>query len=89
MEEIFTNVFIDGDKLYTKNLIRGERVYGEKLIDFKGKELREWNPRRSKLAAAIMKGYKNLPFKKELFLFSLFFQRPRYVNLFICIRVVP
>ena len=65
MEEIFTNVFIDGDKLYTKNLIRGERVYGEKLVDFKGKELREWNPRRSKLAAAIMKGYKNLPFKKD------------------------
>lgn len=65
MEEIFTNVFIDGDKLYTKNLIKGERVYGEKLIDFKGKELREWNPRRSKLAAAIMKGYKDLPFKKD------------------------
>jgi len=65
MEEIFNNVFIDGDKLYTKNLIRGERVYGEKLIDFKGKELREWNPRRSKLAAAIMKGYKDLPFKKD------------------------
>ena len=65
MEEIFTNVFIDGDKLYTKNLIKGERVYGEKLVDFKGNELREWNPRRSKLAAAIMKGYKNLPFKKD------------------------
>ena len=43
MEEIFTNVFIEGDKLYTKNLIRGERVYGEKLVDFKGKELRELN----------------------------------------------
>ena len=65
MEEIFTNVFIDGDKLFTKNLIKGERVYGEKLVDFKGNELREWNPRRSKLAAAIMKGYKDLPFKKD------------------------
>ncbi|KYC52927.1 MAG: Fibrillarin-like rRNA/tRNA 2'-O-methyltransferase [Candidatus Methanofastidiosum methylothiophilum] len=65
MEEIFNNVFIDGDKLYTKNLISGEKVYGEKLIDYKGKELREWNPRRSKLAAAIMKGYRELPFKKD------------------------
>jgi fibrillarin-like pre-rRNA processing protein len=65
MEEIFTNIFIDSDKLYTKNLISGERVYGEKLIDYKGKELREWNPRRSKLAAAIMKGYRDLPFKED------------------------
>jgi len=65
MKEIFNNVFIDGDKLFTKNLIKGEKVYGEKLVDLKGKELREWNPRRSKLAAAIMKGYKNLPFEKD------------------------
>ncbi|MCC7573398.1 MAG: fibrillarin-like rRNA/tRNA 2'-O-methyltransferase [Candidatus Methanofastidiosum sp.] len=65
MEEIFTNVFVDSDKLFTKNLKKGEKVYGEKLVDFKGKELREWNPKRSKLAAAVMKGYKNLPFKKD------------------------
>lgn len=65
MEELFTNVFIEGNKLYTKNLIRGSKVYGEKLVDFKGKELREWNPRRSKLAAVILKGYNDLPLKKD------------------------
>jgi len=43
-------------KLFTKNLVRGRQVYGEKLVRDKGVEFREWNPSKSKPAAAIMKG---------------------------------
>jgi len=54
----FSNVFISGLqerlKLYTKNLVEGNRVYGEKLISYKGIEYREWDPFRSKLAALIL-----------------------------------
>lgn len=54
----FYNVFISGPqeklKLYTKNLVIGKRVYGEKLIDYKSIEYREWDPFRSKLAALIL-----------------------------------
>ncbi|MFW9828828.1 MAG: fibrillarin-like rRNA/tRNA 2'-O-methyltransferase [Candidatus Thorarchaeota archaeon] len=54
----FYNVFISGPqeklKLYTRNLDLGKRVYGEKLINFKGLEYREWDPFRSKLAALIL-----------------------------------
>lgn len=54
----FYNVFISGPqeklKLYTKNLDVGKRVYGERLINYKGIEYREWDPFRSKLAALIL-----------------------------------
>ncbi len=54
----FSNVYISGPqerlKLYTMNLLEGKRVYGEKLVNFKGIEYREWDPYRSKLAALIL-----------------------------------
>ena len=54
----FFNVFTSGptekSRLYTKNRDRGFRVYGERLIDYKEKEYREWDPFRSKLAALIL-----------------------------------
>jgi fibrillarin-like pre-rRNA processing protein len=54
----FNNIFISGPrdklKLYTKNLNLGSRVYGERLINYKGNEYREWDPFRSKLAAIIL-----------------------------------
>jgi len=49
----------------TLNLTPGRRVYGEKLVVRDGKEFRMWNPRRSKLAAAIYKGLKKLPLNKN------------------------
>ncbi len=56
--------FIDykGQRLLaTRNLAPGRRVYGEELIDVGGVEYRLWNPSRSKLGAAIMKGLKRNP----------------------------
>lgn len=59
-------IFIDEDgseKIATKNLVPGQRIYGERVIKWEGEEYRIWNPKRSKLGAAIMNGLKNFPIK--------------------------
>ncbi|MBI3033465.1 fibrillarin-like rRNA/tRNA 2'-O-methyltransferase [Candidatus Woesearchaeota archaeon] len=48
---------------YTKNLVPGKKVYDERLVREQGVEYREWNIRKSKLAAALAKGLKHLPLK--------------------------
>ena len=61
--ERFKGVFWikDAEKiLATKNLAPGVQVYGEKLYRSGTEEYRSWIPYRSKLAAAIMKGLKNM-----------------------------
>jgi len=47
-----------GDRrvLLTRNLARGRRVYNEELVLRDGEEYRTWDPFRSKLAAAMLKG---------------------------------
>ncbi len=42
--------------LLTKNLTPGKRVYNEDLVIRDGQEFRTWDPFRSKLASAIIKG---------------------------------
>jgi len=42
--------------LLTRNLAPGKRVYNEDLVQRDGVEYRTWDPFRSKLAAAILKG---------------------------------
>ncbi len=53
-------VFKQGDRIFTENpaYCKGTQVYNEKLVKYKDKELRSWNPYRSKLAAAILNGLK-------------------------------
>ena len=46
--------------LYTKNLTPGKVVYGERLVYREGVEFREWDQKRSKIAAAILKGLNQL-----------------------------
>jgi len=55
-------IFKKQNKLFTENLkdCKGIKVYNEKLISYKGKEFRSWNPYRSKLAALILNGLKNI-----------------------------
>ena len=48
-------VFEDKGKIYTINLVKGKTVYDEKLVSVDNVEYREWNPRKSKLGAAIIK----------------------------------
>ena len=53
------------EKLATENLIPGNQVYNEKLVQHKGTECRIWNPFRSKLAASIMNGLDDFPFTQN------------------------
>jgi fibrillarin-like pre-rRNA processing protein len=41
--------------IWTRNKVRGRKVYGEPLRPYQGREYRAWNPRRSKMAALIRK----------------------------------
>jgi len=64
--DVYKVVLEDGsERLATRNLTPGRNVYGERLIKIEDEEYRIWDPFRSKLAAAIMKGMKRLPIKKN------------------------
>jgi fibrillarin-like pre-rRNA processing protein len=65
MEEVFDDVFLIDKKVATRNLDRGRKVYNETLIEEGRVEYRLWNPYRSKLSAAILKGLKNFEIKKD------------------------
>ncbi|MBN1682216.1 fibrillarin-like rRNA/tRNA 2'-O-methyltransferase [Candidatus Bathyarchaeota archaeon] len=69
IHEVFPGIFkihIKGEVfLATLNLTRGRKVYNEQLFEIEGKEYRSWNPTRSKLGAAIIKGLKTIPIKPK------------------------
>ncbi len=56
MRQIFDGIYSDGKGIYTKNLLAGKRVYGEKLVTIDNIEYREWDPYRSKYGAGIKNG---------------------------------
>jgi len=49
------------ERIATLNLTPGVSVYGERLVVYENEEYRIWDPFRSKLAAAILNGIKELP----------------------------
>lgn len=53
-------IFKEKNRIFTENprSCKGIKVYNEKLTTVEKKEFRSWNPYRSKLAAAILKGLK-------------------------------
>ncbi|MFH1631306.1 MAG: fibrillarin-like rRNA/tRNA 2'-O-methyltransferase [Candidatus Aenigmatarchaeota archaeon] len=61
MRQVTENCFQQGNELFTVNLVPGTKVYGEELRKDKTGELRVWDPNRSKLGAAILKGLKTVP----------------------------
>ena len=65
MKKIFPGVWKQGKQLFTKNLVPGSKDFTKTLIQEKGKEFREWDPRKSKAAAAILNGLKTFPVKKK------------------------
>jgi fibrillarin-like pre-rRNA processing protein len=65
MKEIFDGVYKDGNRIFTENLIPGKKVYNERLLRKGNKEYRSWNPYRSKMAAAILKGLKEFPINRK------------------------
>ena len=52
-------------QLYTVNLVPGQSVYGERLVNESGIEYREWDASKSKLAASILKGSPNIGIRKN------------------------
>ncbi|HKX81097.1 MAG TPA: fibrillarin-like rRNA/tRNA 2'-O-methyltransferase [Nitrososphaera sp.] len=57
-------ISVAGEKnIATLNLAKGSNVYGEKLIRQEGDEYRLWDPFRSKLAAALKKGLRDMPIR--------------------------
>ncbi len=62
----FEGVFWHKNKLCTKNLTPGKKVYDEFLYSSKEGELRTWDPTRSKPAAAIQKGLHHFPLKEGM-----------------------
>ncbi|MBI2141336.1 fibrillarin-like rRNA/tRNA 2'-O-methyltransferase [Candidatus Woesearchaeota archaeon] len=65
MKQIFQGVFAEGRKLYTLNSTLQQTLFDEELAVADGKEYRGWNPLRSKLAAAIVKGLAQLPIARN------------------------
>lgn len=65
MQELFFGVYKKERFIYTLNLTPEKAVYGERLVKEDGKEYRSFDPYRSKLGAAIKKGLKTWPFKKN------------------------
>jgi fibrillarin-like pre-rRNA processing protein len=64
IKEISEGVFkIDG-RIATANFVKGQKVYDEDLRKVNGVEYRLWNPYRSKLAAAFLKGMKTMRIAK-------------------------
>ncbi len=65
VNKIGENVYQVDNNIATVNLRPGVQVYQEKLLEYEDIELRLWNPRRSKLAASIIKGLHTFPFRKD------------------------
>lgn len=83
MKQIFSGVFQEGRKLYTLNSSPGVELFDEELLAVDGKEYRSWNPLRSKLAAAIVKGLQELPVKgnsKILYLGAAHGYTPSFIS---------
>ena len=56
LDRISDGIFRHQDRIFTRSLNPGKRVYGERLEIVDGQEYREWSQRRSKLAAFIRLG---------------------------------
>src|SRR5881409_3316162 len=70
-EGIYTLAREGKERLATRSLTPGTTVYGEDIVRMGDEEFRVWDPFRSKLAAAILKGLSKVPIapgKKVLYL---------------------
>ena len=53
------------EQLATKNMVKGTKTHKEKIVIVNNEEFLEWNPYKSKLAAAIRNGLQILPIIKN------------------------
>ena len=76
-------IFGDRRRIYTKNIIKGMTHFEEKTVKDGNVEYREFDPRRSKLAAMITKGCTNIGIRKDdivLYLGSSHGYTPSFVS---------
>ena len=60
---LFWSTFDDGsERPTTENLAKGTQLYGEQIIRRQDKEFRVWDPYRSKLSAALLRGLQRFAF---------------------------
>ena len=64
MKEISPGVYRRGRQLFTRSIIRGYAAFTKSVVTVDGAEYREWDPTKSKPAAAIVRGLKNFPLGK-------------------------
>lgn len=65
VKKLFEGVFKVDGKLATRSLYAKNKVYGEEIVNDGQFEYRLWNPYRSKLAAAVMNGLKEMHISKS------------------------
>ena len=63
--EIFVKEKRKRKEIYTINSVPGKRVYEERLFKDGKTEYRQWDPKRSKLAAALIKGISQIGLEKN------------------------
>jgi fibrillarin-like pre-rRNA processing protein len=61
MQQIFPGVYRVDNRLATKSIAPGFSVYKEDIKKAEGAEFRLWEPKRSKLGAALVKGMRQMP----------------------------
>lgn len=66
MKQVFPCVWKKGKQIFVETPIKGDKSFTKILIKSGRQEFREWNPYRSKPAAAITNGLKNFPLKKGM-----------------------
>ncbi len=64
MKKLLPGIFIKERKLLVLNPIPSYRPFNDEIVREGGKVYRVWNPRRSKAAAAILKGISEFPIKE-------------------------
>ncbi len=65
MKEIFPGVFRRGKQLFTKSMVSGYSAFTKSVVTQGKDEYREWDPNKSKPAAALARGLKNFPLKRK------------------------
>jgi len=61
---VYFDKFARNPKIFTINLVKGVKVYGENLYTDKDIEFRQWDASKSKLGAGICKGIRQLGFRE-------------------------
>lgn len=65
MQKIFPGVWRKGNRLFTESLVPDSKEFTKSIVRSGKTSYREWDPYRSKAAAAILRGLKSFPIKRD------------------------